>query len=390
LGVVVVNVFESNAEEVRSRLTGLSPGLAIALENLSHIRSLSMQTRIAELKADLAALVRARGGNWSLHGQIVDRLRESIAFENCTLFLMDTATSTLDAVCTRGRQVNLLDHISFDVGFGVAGWVAREAKPFFVKDLACQQTLLDMELVPPPISSFAAAPMMFGETALGVLSISHSRPNAFTEDDVELLAASAKFAGKAIERDAQLNSLEHLAITDQLTGLLNHRYFSTRLESEVKRAKRYNLPLTLLMADIDRFKTVNDQFGHATGNRVLEQVASVVRARVRETDIVARFGGDELAVILCQTGLEDGRVVAERIRSAVENYRVDIADAAGGPVTVSIGLAELSGPNASPARLLEEADAGLYEAKQAGRNRVSSAHGQEAVVLKPFHHAVTR
>jgi diguanylate cyclase (GGDEF)-like protein len=153
---------------------------------------------------------------------------------------------------------------------------------------------------------------------------------------------------------------------DPLTRLSNRRRFTEALEAEAARSRRYGRPLTVVLIDIDYFKHVNDQFGHLTGDAVLESVAACLRGASRETDVPARYGGDEFALLLPETARDRARHLAERLAEAV---RALPPYAAGAPrVTLSMGIADL-GPRESTTALLGRADLALYEAKAAGRDR---------------------
>ncbi len=166
--------------------------------------------------------------------------------------------------------------------------------------------------------------------------------------------------------------LQQLAIHDGLTGLYNHRYFDDRLRLEMQRAERYKRPTTLLMLDLDRFKLVNDRYGHPVGDQVLKEVAEIIRRRIREVDIAARYGGEEFVVILPETARENAAVVAERIRKSVEDARF-AADGQEAKITISIGVADFPTDAHDHDKLVEAADKALYQAKQEGRNRVALA-----------------
>ncbi|NTV14874.1 MAG: GGDEF domain-containing protein [Desulfobulbaceae bacterium] len=169
--------------------------------------------------------------------------------------------------------------------------------------------------------------------------------------------------------------LELESNTDPLLGIHNRRYLDRRLSDEVSRARRYSLPLALLMIDVDHFKKVNDTFGHQLGDQVLIKTAGLIANSIREVDVVARYGGEELVVILPSTPAANAAILAERLRQAVET-QIIIPSAPGGPdirITISIGIAGLSQEITTPATLLEGADAAMYRAKSTGRNRVESA-----------------
>ena len=162
--------------------------------------------------------------------------------------------------------------------------------------------------------------------------------------------------------------MRHLAITDELTGLFNRRHFFDLGAREFERAQRYRRPLTAIMLDIDHFKQVNDTYGHATGDQVLQAVARRCRQAIREIDILGRYGGDEFAVLLPETGLDEGYLVAERLRLEVAKDPFP-ANQNALHITISLGVARVSAKVPDLETLLEHADAALYAAKQSGRNR---------------------
>ncbi len=171
--------------------------------------------------------------------------------------------------------------------------------------------------------------------------------------------------------------LQHLASHDALTGLLNRRAFEVELERAVAFAKRYELETALLIIDIDRFKLINDTYGHRTGDAALRRVAELMRARLRQTDVIGRLGGDEFAIIL--SGVEPGQAlrVAEEILDVVRADRVIAVNDNPVPMTVSAGISRIGADDASPGELLAQTDSALYAAKQAGRDRVSEALAPE-------------
>ena len=164
--------------------------------------------------------------------------------------------------------------------------------------------------------------------------------------------------------------LSRLSTTDPLTGLRNRRYVDEILNIEVLRARRYRSPLTLLMADLDHFKRVNDEHGHQAGDAVLRGVAEVLRSSLRATDVGGRYGGEEFIVIMAQNAVDGATRFAERWCQAVEAARFVIADGRGVETTISIGVAGYRDPEQTASDLIAEADAALYAAKQTGRNQV--------------------
>lgn len=162
--------------------------------------------------------------------------------------------------------------------------------------------------------------------------------------------------------------LEAQSTTDGLTGAKNRRAFERRLDEEVGRARRYQSPLALVLLDVDGFKAYNDGFGHPAGDEVLRTIVRILQENAREPDVIARYGGDEFALLLPETGSAGGWVLAERFRRAIQRtawpHRV---------ITASLGLANLTSDNETGAELIARADQALYRAKQSGRNRVLAA-----------------
>lgn len=189
-----------------------------------------------------------------------------------------------------------------------------------------------------------------------------------------LLGAASWYAfASAAETEALSLELERLAQTDSLTGLTNRRHFMELADKELSRTERYGGAMSVLMLDIDHFKKVNDTYGHASGDVVLQRFARVFLQELRDIDIVGRLGGEEFAVILTQTDGEQAIEVAERLRARVANGTVDLPQGFALHCTVSIGVSTLCGPEDHIEGLLSLADRALYKAKRTGRNRVLAA-----------------
>lgn len=172
----------------------------------------------------------------------------------------------------------------------------------------------------------------------------------------------------------RMNVLEVESITDPLTKAYNRRYLDRRLDDEVARSKRYSLELSVLMIDIDYFKRVNDTYGHQAGDAILSTLSGLVKASLRDLDVVARYGGEEFLVICTNTPVNGAALVAQRLRQLVESHQFEIADDSGKKqnirITISLGVAVLIPGFDSKEQLVQAADQALYRAKEEGRNRV--------------------
>jgi diguanylate cyclase (GGDEF)-like protein len=209
---------------------------------------------------------------------------------------------------------------------------------------------------------------------LGVISMArNNRP--FAPREQELLAYLANQAAISIENVDLHRTVQRQAVTDELTGLFNHRRFQEVMAAEVERTKRFGHDLGLVMLDIDNFKQVNDDFGHLQGDLVLREVARVLRESSREIDEPARYGGEEMAVALPQTGLQGAYEFAERVRRRIEDLELPLLDGSGTlRVTASLGAAALPrSADIDKDALVAAADAALYRAKRAGKNRTIKA-----------------
>jgi two-component system cell cycle response regulator len=234
------------------------------------------------------------------------------------------------------------------------------------------------ELTQSGIASVVVIPVVLFDQNVGSFLLRAARTRGpFLLREISFCEIVAEAAANALERAHLFESiqranerLEYLAVTDGLTGLYNHRYFRERLESEFDRARRYSLPLSCMIMDIDNFKKINDTYGHLQGDGILRSIAATTLQNVRKSDIVARYGGEEFVVIMPQTGIDGARAQANRVRN-------DVGGAAyngmpeGRHVTVSIGVAVFDAATMFDCEaLIRAADSALYRAKREGKNRV--------------------
>src|SRR3954447_7337146 len=211
------------------------------------------------------------------------------------------------------------------------------------------------------------------EAVLGLVSVVR-RGDPFRESERELFGYLAAQAAVSIENVGLHETVQRQAVTDELTGLYNHRRFQEAMEDESERARRFGQDMGLVMLDIDDFKRVNDNYGHQQGDLVLSEVARILRESSREIDAPARYGGEELAVVLPGTDLEGAYNLAERVRAGIEALELPVPGGRGPlRVTASLGVASLTHGEGDPRDLLARADAALYEAKRSGKNKVIRA-----------------
>jgi diguanylate cyclase (GGDEF)-like protein len=253
------------------------------------------------------------------------------------------------------------------VGSG-PGFVALNNRPFLQKDLVHEHRYLeDMRLLDEGLRSYALFPLSSRERAIGVLALGSCRGGAFDEHTLARLQPLADAVALAFENVRLFQKTRELSITDEVTPLYNFRYFHQALERELKLVNRYGSALSLIFVDLDHFKPINDQYGHLRGSRTLREVGFLIRAAVRETDVPARYGGDEFVVILPQTEGAPARVLAEKLRRLVEGHTFLQEEGINARLGVSLGVATYPAEATTKEALIRLADKRMYEDKESRR-----------------------
>ncbi|HUR98037.1 MAG TPA: sensor domain-containing diguanylate cyclase, partial [Pyrinomonadaceae bacterium] len=292
---------------------------------------------------------------------------ELIQSERASLLLRNDHAEGLVTKAAVGARTDLFT--TSHIGERVSNLVLEDGHPIVVEDIS----RIGVEAAPAgwqyKTPSFLSYPILIGERRIGVLNFTDKATgNAFDERDLELLQAIGPQIAIAVDRTVlkdKAGEFEQLSVTDPLTGLLNRRYLEKRLIEEIQRSKRHRFPMSLMMLDVDEFKSYNDTFGHPAGDAALKIVASILQDMLRGDDVAARYGGEEFAILLPQTTSTEGAAIAERLRQRIEHTEFPKRK-----VTVSIGIAACSNEIDTPTDIVGAADHALYEAKNHGRNNV--------------------
>lgn len=343
--------------DVSARWRAAAPALAVRLGSRAAL-------------IDLMRAVNEAGDSATVAEAIVARLGHQLPLPAWALVAAGPA-GELTRLAGRG--------LSGDLGRAadaVAGWVIRHDEEFVTPDLREDARVSDTSS-----ATVTAFPLRGRERPVGALvglagarSARPPRPGGRLGAAIRTLLEPA---AAALDHALQRERLEALSVTDDLTQLYNSRYLDLALRRETKRATRSGQPLSLLFLDLDGFKAVNDRFGHLCGSRTLVEVAGVIRASARETDVAARFGGDEFAVVLPDTHAPGALAVAERVRTRIAARRFLEGDGLAVRVTASVGVATLPDAVDSAEALLKAADAAMYAVKDAGKNGVRAARRDE-------------
>jgi len=284
-------------------------------------------------------------------------------------FMVDTEKQELILSASRGeerveaKRGDMFDH-----------WALKNRKSLIIEDITADfrfsvDSIGDLKGA---MGSLIVTPLISGDKVIGILRMDSAKEHAYTQDDLRLLDIIADLGAVAIENALLYARTQELAIRDSLTGLAVRRYFIERLDEEVKRAAIKKRKLAILMLDIDHFKDYNDKFGHATGDIVLRHIAKTVSSKTSEGDIVARYGGEEVVVMLCGKSKIDAVAEAEEMRSAVKDSPISLRRHAEN-ITVSIGVSSYPDDTVIEEDLIRIADERLYKAKAGGRDRVCSS-----------------
>jgi diguanylate cyclase (GGDEF)-like protein len=347
-------------------------------------------TRRPDLAARLKARIRSLRARLDHRDAIVESVREA----NATLdpkkvaeWLVRQAHDWIPAPCwvviahDLNGQLNVLADVGLTPNLGPAlwssgNWVMRHGVEFFARDLA-----QDSRAAAGAVGTAIAFPLICRNRTVGVLIGLDGGPSASTPSLGPSLVLAMRSvlepAAIALDNALALQKAEALSVTDDLTRLYNSRYLNLVLRKETKRASRSGRPLSLLFLDLDGFKMVNDRHGHLSGSKALVEAAAIIRSCARETDVVARFGGDEFALILPDTGREGAVSVASRIRERIRTAHFLAADGLSVHLTASVGVATLPDAAASAEELLQAADMAMYRVKAAGKDGVHVAAAQE-------------
>lgn len=293
------------------------------------------------------------------------QIRNAFGYDLARIEMLDPGREELVVEAEAGYGPELIGR-RIRVGEGLAGVAADSGEPVLANSLAKEPRYVALH---PGVRSALSLPLKYREGMMGVLSLESRQAHAFSQQDVLTLRTMADQLAIALHNARAYQVALEQAITDGLTGLKTHRYFMEALDGEWRRSTRSGHMFSVIMMDLDGFKQVNDRHGHLEGDKVLTAVANLLTDRVRQSNVVARYGGDEFAIMMPETRTGQAEVLAERLRASIE---ADGYLAAHG-VTASFGISTFPVHGPTQEEILRVADSGMYLAKHQDGNRVRVA-----------------
>ncbi len=349
--------------------------LGVAIENARLFTEEQRRARHLAFLNSISKMAISSEDAEQMMADIVREIQKNFRYDHIGIGIMDYATKDIEIKAEAGTTSQTLGR-RVAVGSGVLGKVARTGVSALVQNAGPGQ----LAGVLPESRAVLCLPISYGETLLGVLNIESRDENAFAPQDVLILNTLADLLATALHNSFVFRKLQQQSITDGLTGIKTRRFFWEALSSEWKRASRSGRPFSVVLVDLDKFKEVNDSLGHLEGDLVLARVGRLLEQKCRQSNVVARYGGDEFIILMPETGIEQAQVLAERLRlwlatdPMLEEHHI----------TGSFGVASFPLHGFSMEDLIRVADAGMYVAKHAGGNQVSTsdAFGEGSAVQR--------
>ncbi len=338
--------------------------LGVAIENARLFTEEQRRARHLAFLNNISKMAISSEDAEQMMANIVREIQKNFRYDHIGIGIMDYATKDIEIRAEAGTTSQTVGR-RIALGSGVLGKVARTGVSALVQNAGPGQ----LAGVLPESRAVLCLPISYGETLLGVLNVESRDENAFAPQDVLILNTLADLLATALHNSFVFQRLQQQSITDGLTGIKTRRFFYEALSSEWKRASRSGRPFSVVLIDLDKFKDVNDSLGHLEGDLVLARVGRLLEQKCRQSNVVARYGGDEFIILMPETGIEQAQVLAERLRlwlatdPMLEEHHI----------TGSFGVASFPVHGFSMEELIRVADAGMYVAKHAGGNQVSTS-----------------
>jgi len=354
----------------------LASEASIAFENARLFREEQTKSRHLALLNNISRHAITTLNPEEMLARVAEQLERGLSFDHVGIGLLDYATKQVIIQAEAGRRRGALGR-RLPLGESIVGRVARTGQICVARNLVGDEisgTVLEGS------ASVVALPIFYADQLHGVLYIETAEPTDFSEEDVRLLHTLADLISVALHNALTLQKAQEQAITDGLTGVKTHRYLMEALSAEWKRATRAGRHFSIVLIDLDRFKFVNDFYGHLEGDLVLHRVGQILEQNCRRSDVVARYGGDEFVILMPETTAAQAVQIAEKLRPAICEDPLLREKT----ISASFGIASFPSHGSTPQELIQVADASMYISKHDGGNIVSTADHCNAAESKKW------
>lgn len=366
-------VFEQRDLEVMQTAAGQ---VSVAVENARLFQEEQRRSRQLAFLNNVSKMAISSESSEQMLISIVGEIQKNFHYEHIGIGIFDYVSKEIEIKAEAGSTNQALGK-RIPLGAGILGRVARTGEKALVQSPDPTQ----LQGVIPGSRSVLCIPVTYGETLLGVLNVESRKEDAFSPQDTLIMNTMADLLATALHNAFVFQKLQQQSITDGLTGLKTRRYFWESLSSEWKRAARSGRPFSVVLMDLDKFKEVNDSLGHLEGDLVLARVGRILEQKSRQSNIVARYGGDEFIILMPETGVEQAQILAERLRLWIATDPMLNQQ----HITGSFGVGSFPVHGSSSEEIIRSADAGMYISKHAGGDRVSTADeagGSESLAMQ--------
>lgn len=355
-------------EDDLALLRGIADIAAIAIDNALQFAEIERRRKEAERIEEIGRALTSERDPEELLGRVVGAVLDVLDVDGAAVWLRDGEEGATGHISDSGGEIEIPVGTPWILAEELEEALLLDRRPAVVDNIATSRLIPDHLREYLSGGSGVAVPITADGEVVGVLAAGSREPRHFDSEDTAVLQRLARQASVALGNARLHESLQALSLTDPLTGMPNRRRLQIHLEQEIAAARR-GRPLSVAIVDLDNFKQINDQFGHAAGDAVLRHAADMLTTRLRPYDVVFRYGGEEFLILFPDSDLETAGLALERLRRTLTQHPAHLPDGRTQPVTASFGAAEFDG-EIEWAQVIARADAALYRAKEGGRNRV--------------------